>query len=297
MEPGQIHQVRSFNRTVTQQVGALNDHFLGRGRPLGESRLLYEIGQDGAEVRQLRVRLNLDSGYISRLLHSLRQQGLVVGEPDANDSRVRRVRLTDPGRLEVKELDRRSDAFAKSVLTPLSAAQRQRLAAAMATVEQLLRVSSITIIAEAAASADARSCLKHYFDELAERFDAGFDPTNSISAEPEELVPPSGIFLVARLSGRPVGCGALKVKEQGIGEIKRMWVARDARRLGIGRRILEHLEEFARCLSIRTLRLETNQVLKEAQALYRNHGYHEVQRFNDEPYAHHWFEKALQASL
>ena len=142
-------------------------------------------------------------------------------------------------------------------------------------------------------SVDARWCLEQYFRELAARFDAGFDPANSISANAEELTPPAGVFIVARLNGRPVGCGALKAKADGIGEIKRMWVAADARGHGIGRRVLEAIEAAARDFGLRTLRLETNRTLKEAQALYRAGGYVEVDAFNDEPYAHHWFEKAL----
>src|SRR5579863_5920444 len=125
MDTDQIRRIRSFNRAVTQQVGALNEHFLGRGRPLGESRLLYEIGRDGAEVREIRARLELDSGYMSRLLRSLERQGLVAGERDADDSRVRRVRLTPHGRRELAVLNKRSDAFATSILAPLSPAQRQ----------------------------------------------------------------------------------------------------------------------------------------------------------------------------
>jgi DNA-binding MarR family transcriptional regulator/ribosomal protein S18 acetylase RimI-like enzyme len=291
MDADQIRRIRSFNRTVTQQVGALNEHFLGRGRPLGESRLLYEIGRDGAEVRELRARLELDSGYMSRLLRALERQGLVAGEPDADDSRVRRVRLTPQGNRELRVLNKRSDDFATSVLTPLSPAQRQHLTSAMAVVERLLRASSVRIAAEAPDSGDARVCLERYFAEIDERFEAGFDPAKSIPAE--ELVAGGGTFLVARLGARPIGCGALKLNKQGFGEIKRMWVAPDARGLGVGRRILEMLEGLARQRGLATLRLDTNRVLKEAQALYRNHGYREVERWSDEPYAHHWFEKLL----
>ena len=97
--------------------------------------------------------------------------------------------------------------------------------------------------------------------------------------------------MVARLNGRAVGCGALKVKRQKVAEIKRMWVSPEVRGLGIGRRLLEALEDRARAFRLRTLRLETNRNLKEAQQLYRSAGYVEVAAFNDEPYAHHWFEK------
>jgi DNA-binding MarR family transcriptional regulator/GNAT superfamily N-acetyltransferase len=291
-----VRQVRSFNRTVTQQVGALTDDFLDRGRPLGEARLLYEIGRGGAEVRDLRARLDLDSGYVSRLLRALERQSLVHSDPSRLDARVRRVTLTAKGRREVAELDRRSDAFATSVLAPLSPTRRKSLTAAMAEVERLMRASAIRIEAEAADSADARWCLEQYFRELADRFEAGFDPARSISASVDELTPPAGIFLVARVGGRPLGCGALKRKDRKIGEMKRMWVSSDLRGLGVGRRILEALEAHARKLGLRTLRLETNRSLEEARALYRGSGYVEVAPFNDEPYAHHWFEKSSRGA-
>lgn len=292
MDADQVRRVRSFNRTVSQRIGALQDNFLNRGRPLGEARLLYEIGRDGAEVRNLRARLELDSGYVSRLLRSLERQGLVKARPAANDGRVRRVKLTRKGLREASELDRRSDAFARSVLAPLSAAQRDRLIAAMAEIERLLRASAVQIKPEPPDSADARWCLAAYFRELADRFETGFDPAKTIPANAEELTPPAGVFVIARLGGQSIGCGALKVKDRNIGEVKRMWVRADARGLGVGRRMLETLETLAREFGLSTLRLDTNRTLKEAQALYRKCGYLEVEPFNDEPYAHHWFEKA-----
>ncbi|HET9247234.1 MAG TPA: helix-turn-helix domain-containing GNAT family N-acetyltransferase [Xanthobacteraceae bacterium] len=242
-------------------------------------------------MRDLRARLELDSGYVSRLLRSLERQRLVRAQPAANDGRVRRVRLTRAGLREVRELDRRADALAKSVLAPLGVAQRDRLIAAMGEIERLIRASAVQITAEAPDSADARWCIGQYFRELAGRFKTGFDPAKTIPANPDELTPPAGVFILARIGGQPIGCGALKVKDRTIGEIKRMWVAADARGLGVGRRILEMLETHAREFGVRTLRLETNRTLKEAQALYRKCGYLEVEPFNDEPYAHHWFEK------
>src|SRR6476660_7539841 len=108
MDAALISGVRSFNRLVTQRVGALNDHYLARDRPLGEARLLWEIGRDGRDVRLLRSRLALDSGYLSRLLRSLESAGLVVVEPSVSDRRVRTVRLTHAGTAERELLDDRS---------------------------------------------------------------------------------------------------------------------------------------------------------------------------------------------
>lgn len=292
MTADHVRRVRSFNRAITRRLGALGDGFLERRRPLGEARVLSEIGRGGADVRDLRARLSLDSGYLSRLLRSLERQGLVAAHAPAADGRVRRATLTRRGRREVRELERRADAFARSVLAPLSAAKRERLVEAMATVERLIRAAAVRIQTEAPDSVDARRCLEAYFRELAERFDAGFDPQQSISADPHELTPPAGAFVIARLDDQPIGCGALKVKDRRIGEIKRMWVAADARGLGVGRGILEALEAFSRQFGLSALRLETNRALVEAQALYRKCGYLEVEPFNDERYADHWFEKA-----
>ena len=100
MDATQRDAVRRFNRSVTQRIGALNDSFLSRGRPLGHSRVLWEIGVDGAEVRELRDRLDLDSGYLSRILRALEAEGLVTVDTTAEDRRARSARLTPAGRAE-----------------------------------------------------------------------------------------------------------------------------------------------------------------------------------------------------
>jgi DNA-binding MarR family transcriptional regulator/GNAT superfamily N-acetyltransferase len=280
---------------MTERIGVLNDHFLGRAHPLGEARLLWEIGPRGASVLELRRRLGLDSGYVSRLLRSLEGQDLIVVEASKSDGRVRHVRLTRAGLRERAVLDQRADAFADSLLEPLSESQRVKLAAAMSEVERLLIASMVKITLTDPDTPAARWCIEQYFDELAGRFEAGFDPARSISAEAQELTPPAGLLLLARLRDEPIGCGALKLHENAPGEIKRMWVAPRARGLGLGRRLLKELERHAEEMGVRVLHLETNQTLSEAIELYRHSGYQEVEAFNDEPYAHHWFEKRLTA--
>jgi DNA-binding MarR family transcriptional regulator/GNAT superfamily N-acetyltransferase len=293
MDRALIEQVRTFNRTMTERIGVLNDHFLGRAHPLGEARLLWEVGSMGASVRDLRRRLGLDSGYVSRLLRSLEGQGLILVEASGSDGRVRHVRLTRAGLRERALLDQRADAFAYSLLEPLSENQRVKLTAAMGEVERLLIASMVKITVTDPDNPAARWCIEQYFNELAGRFQAGFDPARSISAEPHELTPPAGLLLVARLRDEPIGCGALKLHENAPAEIKRMWVALRARGLGIGRRLLKELERYAVDMGVTVVHLETNQTLSEAIELYRRNGYHEVEAFNDEPYAHHWFEKRL----
>jgi DNA-binding MarR family transcriptional regulator/GNAT superfamily N-acetyltransferase len=289
----QVEQVRAFNRAVAERIGALNVDFLGRQRPMAESRLLWEIGSSGVDVRELRARLGLDSGYTTRLLQSLRRQGLVRVRVAPDDRRVRHVELTQHGHEEHEELDRRSDAVAWGFLEPLTEGQRAQLVGAMEQVERLLRASMVQIAVEDPTTADARWCIEQYFNELNSRFEAGFDPSASIPADARELVPPIGALLVARLRERPVGCGALKLHGAQPAEIKRMWVSPEARGLGLGRRLLRALEEHARSAGAQVVRLETNRALTEAIQMYRASGFTEVPAFNAEPYAHHWFEKKL----
>jgi DNA-binding MarR family transcriptional regulator/ribosomal protein S18 acetylase RimI-like enzyme len=293
MDAAAVAHVRRFNRAVTQRLGVLQETYLSRARPIGQARLLWEIGPDGADVRDLRARLGLDSGYLSRLLRALEAEGLVVLEPGIPDRRVRTARLTGAGRAERGELDRRSDELAAGLLAPLDSGQRERLTAAMAEVERLLTASTVTVAQTDPRRPEAREALAAYAAELDERFDAGFDPARSIPAEAADLTPPAGLLLVATLHGAPVGCGALKFHDDAPAELKRMWVARSARGLGLGRRLLTELEARAREHGVRVLHLETNRRLPEAIGLYRSAGYTEVPAFDDEAYAHHWFEKVL----
>ncbi|WP_282794230.1 helix-turn-helix domain-containing GNAT family N-acetyltransferase [Streptomyces sp. CC224B] len=293
MDGDQIAQVRRFNRVVTERVGVLHDRYLGRDRPVGEARLLWEIGAEGQDVRRLRERLGLDSGYASRLLRSLEADGLVTLAPQPDDRRVRTVRLTEAGRAERAVLDSRSDELAASMLEPLNAGQRARLGGAMAEVERLLTAATVRLDVVDPEHPDARSCLESYAAEVDEHFDTGFDPARSLLPDTSELRPPRGLFLVARLYGEPLGCAGLKTPPDAPAEVKRMWVAPRARGLGLGRRFLADLETRAARAGHTLLRLDTNKSLHAAIGLYRSCGFEEVEAFNDEPYADHWFEKRL----
>ncbi|MBO1334523.1 helix-turn-helix domain-containing GNAT family N-acetyltransferase [Streptomyces sp. VRA16 Mangrove soil] len=292
-DPTHLSLVRHFNRTVTERVGVLHDRYLGLDRPIGEARLLWEIGEQGQDVRRLRERLGLDSGYVSRLLRALERDGLVTVEPHPQDRRVRTVRLTAAGRAERTVLDGRSDDLAASLLAPLNADQRARLVAAMTDVDRLLTAATVTLDTVDPDHPDARHCLLSYFTELQDLFDTGFDEARSLLPDAGGLRPPHGLFLVARLHGEPIGCAGLKLPADAPAEVKRMWIAPHARRLGLGRRFLAELEQRAARHGYSALRLDTNKALDAAIGLYRAAGFEEVAAFNDEPYAHHWFEKRI----
>ena len=203
MDEGAIRTARSFNRTVTQRIGALNEEYLARDRSLGASRLLWEVGPEGSDARELRARLGLDSGYLSRLLRSLEGEGLLVVEADATDKRVRSIRLSDAGRAELGLLNRQSDELASSLLDPLSERQRERLLEAMAVVDQLLTVGMVETAIEDPSGEAAQFCIQSYFRDLDSRFEAGFDPDLSISADAAELTLPAGpsVLTVRIVSG------------------------------------------------------------------------------------------------
>ena len=287
MIPAQdIALARSFNRLVTRQVDALNDRHLGR-RPLAELRVLFEIGAEDATPRDIRTRLGLDSGYVSRMIGALKRDGLVVAEPDPADRRTSRLRLTARGRAEMRELDRLTDENVAALLGRLADEPRERLLRAQAEVRRLLATAMVAIAPEDPESADARWCLDHYFAELTERFEPQFDPQQTLP------VGRLDVFVVARLTGQPAGCGGLKTLAPGVGELVRMWIDRPHRGLGIGTRLLESLEAEAGARGHRTLRLYTNRSLAEAQAMYKRHGYAEIERYNADPCATNFFEKSL----
>ena len=163
----------------------------------------------------------------------------------------------------------------------------------MAEIERLIRMAAIEISVVSPNRTEARRCLAAYFRELAVRFEGGFNPGEGDHAPEKEMTPPNGFFVLARIGDQAMGCGGLRRIDKHFGEIKRMWTAPEARGQGVARRVLHQLEALAREAGIETLRLDTNRVLVEAQAMYRREGYREIARYNDNPYAHHWFEKKL----
>lgn len=132
-----------------------------------------------------------------------------------------------------------------------------------------------------------------YVEELDGRFPTGFDAGDARTGDDAALAPPTGAFVIARQGDRVVACGGVQTVGDGIGEIKRMWVADDARGRGLGRQLLAELEARSAALGHRTVRLDTNGELTEAIALYERSGYAEIERYNDNPYAERFFEKAL----
>lgn len=285
-----VPTMRTFNRFYTRVVGVLGDQHLGTGLTLGQARVLFEIGQLGpVAARALEAYLDLDAGYLSRRLAELETAKVIKRVASRDDARVKLLSVTALGKRRLALLDRQSIAVVDKLTRRLGADEQRRLEAAMLEIQRLLD-DEFAITPEPADSPEAQACLHGYFAELARRFPKGFDPGQSVSADPDEIA----TFLLVRCGGRPRGCGALKTLAPGVAEVKRMWIHPELRGRGAGRRLLEALEAKAKKLGFHTLKLDTSRHLHEALGLYRAAGYREVPRYNDNPYAAHWFEKRIR---
>ncbi len=281
---------RRFSRYFTRRVGVLSDEYLGQARPLGAARVLFEIGS-GTSLRELRTRLGLDPGYLSRILRSLEDEGLVRLSANPDDGRSRVARLTAAGEAELDEQHRRANDAAETLLDALSDKQRDELVTALDTAQRLLRLAAVDVVAVDPESPDARACLAGYVAELRQRFPEGFEEADLV--RPREVRGEAGAFLVAYEDGVAVGCGAVRVLEPGLGEIRNVWVAAAARGLGLGRTLMARLEGEAARRGLKAVRLGTHPALSEALQMYATSGYTEIPQYAPEAHAQYFFEKRL----
>lgn len=286
-----IQRIRRFNRAVTRETGALDQSFLGRGRPLGPARVINAIGHGHCDLDQLRRYLGVDKTVLSRFLAGLQGDGLLRLAPSAEDGRRRVAELTEAGRAEFKAYEALSDAQAQALLARHP--DPKALLEAMDLVASALGREDLELVVTTPTDPRALRCLEAYYSELAQRFKQGFDVTLSADPEASDMCPPRGTFLLALSDGLPMGCVGVKGTDKGYGEIKRLWVSPAARGMGLARQLMMRAEQEARALSIPTLRLDTNSALPEAIALYRATGWTEIDRFNDDPYPDFFFEKAV----
>ena len=152
--------------------------------------------------------------------------------------------------------------------------------------------SDIVIGVEAPDEPEGQRLLLQFEQEKVER-EEDYDVENAVRLASEELMPPWGAFLVARHEGRAVGCGGIRQLGPDVGELRRLYVAPEARSLGVGRLLFEAMEETARKIGYRTVRLDTNPALEEARAMFEEMGYREIPAYNDNPNAGVWYEKDL----
>lgn len=287
-----IARLRRFNRVVTREIGALDTSYLGRGRSLGAARVLQLVRPEGTDIAEIRQRLDLDSGLLSRLLRGLETEGLVHVATDPVDRRRRIARRTEAGQAEFLICDRLGHAKAQAVFD--SAGSRQvALIAAMDLIATVLLQDDVVLRDADPDNPAALACLASYYQLLLDRV-----PGISSDILPLPLTdapryrPPDGAFLIAWSEDLPIGCVSLRVLEPGLAEVKRLWVHPDARGQGLGRRLMRAIEARARDMGMDRLLLDTNSVLTDAVALYRREGWTDIPPYTSPP-ANLWMAKPL----
>lgn len=289
-----VDVVRKFNRAYTQRIGVLEDSFLGTGYSLGAARVLFEVGTDGASLMDLRKRLRLDSGYLSRLLRQLEASGSLRLAEDPDDRRRRVARLTANGLRKLRQIEERNQTTVTSLVAELPPRLRSELETVLSRAEHLVRLATVQFEMADAGSPDAQWAVSRYFTEIDGRFPDGFHHWDALDEDvPAYAASAGGGFLLARSDAIVLGCGGFVRVDPRTAEIKRMWVHPEWRGGGVAWRLLARIEETARSTGYRRVILDTNPTLVEAIAMYERAGYRPIPRYNDNPYAGCWFEKPL----
>lgn len=283
-----LGRLRRFNRLLTQRIGLLDERYLGSPLPFSQARLLYEIAVLAPlATHHLRRLTAIDAAALSRGLGALEARRYVRRNVDASNARNRIVELTPRGRKLVAALDGRAADQVGTLVSRLVAGERRRLVDVVDEARRLLIGAVVRIERRSARDSDVRATQAAYLAEVARRFGRPLDTSN------QGPIAPAVSFLVVD-GRRPVGCGALRQIAPGIGEIKRMWLHPDARGLGMGMRLLDALESAARRAGDHSVRLDTNDRLTEAIALYEASGYRRIPRYNDNPDATRFYAKRLR---
>ena len=274
--------VRRFNRFYTRRIGALQPGYLGSAFPLPQARVLYELGQRGESTASaLGAELQLDPGYLSRLLQGLRRQGLVQGEAAREDARRVRLSLTAKGRKAYRRLDARSRDEVASMLGKLAGPQQARLVGALQTVESVLekgRESEITLRCHRPGDmgwvvhAHGRIYHEEYgWDERFEALVAGIAAAfiKNLDARRERC-------WIAEMDGEPVGSVFVVKESKSAAKLRLLIVEPKARGRGLGKRLVRECIAFARDKGYRKLVLWTQSNLDAARAIYRGCGFRRV---------------------
>jgi DNA-binding MarR family transcriptional regulator/GNAT superfamily N-acetyltransferase len=281
-----VDDVRRFNRFYTRRVGALREGLLGSPHPLPEARLLYELGQRGAcTASELGAELDLDLGYLSRLLQSLRKRGLVLARVSAADARRSLLSLTGKGRRAYAALDARSRDEVGSMLARLPGTEQARLIAALKTVQSILgeeqrQEPRITLRAHRPGDLGwvvhrhgALYAQEHGWDE---RFEALV--ADIVAKFVQRFDPARERCWIAEMDGEPVGSAFVVKDGAATAKLRLLLLEPRARGRGLGKRLVAECIRFARAKGYRKLVLWTQSNLDAARAIYRSAGFSLVEK-------------------
>ncbi len=274
-----IDAMRRFNRFYTRRIGALQPHYLSSPYSLPQARVLYELGQRGECIAsELGADLDLDLGYLSRLVQGLKRSGLVQGEAAKEDARRVRLTLTPKGRKAYQQLDARSRDEVGAMLAKLGASEQTRLLGALQTVEGVLdKKGDNGVTLRAHRPGDMGWVIGAHGRLYAEEFgwDERFEALVAGIAKDfiDQLNPKLERCWIAEIGGEPVGCVFVVRKSKSVAKLRLLIVEPRARGIGLGRRLVEECIAFARAKGYRKLVLWTQSNLVAARTIYRKCGF------------------------
>ena len=300
-----VAAVRAFNRFYTRRIGVLGEGFLRTPHSLTEARVLYELGRrDVVEVAELRRDLEIDAGYLSRLLSRLEEQALVTRERSKEDGRRQRVRLTEAGGAAFAELDGRSAAEIGELLDGLGEERQRRLVAAMQVIAGLLDDdprADAAVVLRAPHPGDYGWIVQRHGAQYAEEY--GWDETfealvaRIVADYAEHHDPRREAAWIAEVDGEPVGCVLCVRKDDATAQLRLLLVDPRARGRGIGGRLIDECLRFARRTGYEQIVLWTNDVLHAARRLYERAGFELVDSGEHHAFGHDLVEQTWSRGL
>jgi DNA-binding MarR family transcriptional regulator/GNAT superfamily N-acetyltransferase len=288
-----VAAVRTFNRFYTKVIGLLDEGLLDTPYSLTEARVMFELGQQEAiEVAELRRRLGLDGGYLSRVLQRLQGAELLTKERSNSDARRQRVRLTKEGRREFRNLDRRSQTEIRKILDRAGDGEQRRLVSAMTSIQGVLEEAprSNMFVLRPPHSGDFGWVVHRHGVVYAHEY--GWDETfealvaRIVADYVDHRDPKREAAWIAEIEGEPVGCVFCVKKEETIAQLRLMLVEPRARGMGIGSRLCEECIRFARRAGYQRMMLWTNDVLEDARRIYKRAGFEVVEEESHHSFGH-----------
>jgi DNA-binding MarR family transcriptional regulator/GNAT superfamily N-acetyltransferase len=304
VDAGRVVELRAFDRFYTDAVGALRSGLLDSAYNLTEARVLYELAQRGAtSVADLRRDLDVDAGYLSRIVRRFEADGLLAVAVSTKDARRREVQLTAAGRKAFSELDRLSNRRAQRFLGDLADGEQARLLAAMQTIRDVLggRSRAELVVLRAPRPGDIGWVIGTNATVYAEEFgwDVSYEAlvTRIVSGYLDQHDPAREAAWIAEVDGAPVGCVFCVRYDDDTAQLRLLLVDPAARGLGIGARLVEECLRFARAASYHQIRLWTNSVLTDARRIYERAGFTLVSTEPHRSFGHDLVGQIWQRSL
>ena len=289
-----VDVVRRFNRFYTRRIGALRAGLLDSRFPLAEARLLYELAhREQPTASELARDLGLDAGYLSRMLRGLERKRLITRERSPSDARQSLLGLTAAGRRAAATLDTRSSAEVRAMLGKLPDAGQRRLVEAMRDVERLLGTApepNVPYLLRPHRPGDMGWVVHRHAVLYAQEYgwDERFEAlvAKIVAKFIDDFDPQRERCWIAERGGEIVGSVFLVAKSPTVAQLRMLYVEPAARGLGIGKRLVDECERFAREQGYRKIVLWTNSILHAARHIYEAAGYRLVAEEPHDSFGH-----------